>query len=104
MRILIRYNLNLQGYETIHYQSGETFLQHRIPENTGLLIISVQLSDVDGTKLCELIRNQGIHTPILFLTTSWEEEQCDCIENLAVLKKPFSVSDLVNKTRELWQA
>ncbi|MGN8768005.1 response regulator transcription factor [Paenibacillus barengoltzii] len=99
--ILIRYNLEQRGYQIDHYSSGNNFFK-KIHSNPGLIIISVQLSDVDGLKLCEEIRKKGIATPILFLTTSLKDESCSCIDNVDYLRKPFSIPDLIQKVQRVF--
>lgn len=83
--ILLRYNLERIGYNVEHFETGEEYLKHNNPNEFGLIIINVQLGDVDGLKLCETIRNKGIDVPILFLTTSFNQEQCSCVDAMDIL-------------------
>jgi DNA-binding response OmpR family regulator len=66
-----------------------------------LIIISVQLDDIDGLQICERLRNEGIPTPILFLSTNANQENCSCISNIAILIKPFSLDTLFSKVEKL---
>ncbi|WP_154658026.1 response regulator [Fictibacillus gelatini] len=89
------------GNFQLRLTTGEEFLKHNNPNEFGLIIINVQLGDVDGLKLCETIRNKGIDVPILFLTTSFNQEQCSCVDAMDILNKPFSLKDLLSKVEQM---
>ncbi len=98
---LLRYNLERIGYDVEHFETGEEFLRHNNSNAFKLIIINVQLGDVDGLKLCETIRNRGIDVPILFLTTSFAQEQCSCVYAMDILNKPFSLKDFFSKVQQM---
>lgn len=99
--LLVEYNLEKLGYKTEHFTSGKEFLDQLIFNEFNLIIINVQLSDVDGLKLCKKIRNREVTTPILFLTTSLHEEDCSCVEEMTFVNKPFSIKDLLNQIQNM---
>lgn len=99
LALLIGYNLEKSGYRTKNYASSEVFLNQLASNEFNLIIINVQLSDVHGLKLCEEIRNRGVSTPILFLTTSLNEENCSCVEEMTFVNKPFSIKALLNQIK-----
>jgi DNA-binding response OmpR family regulator len=98
---LLKFNLERIGYNVEHFDVGEEFLNHPNPNSFNLVIISVQLGDIDGLKLCETIRDKGINIPILFLTTSINHEQCSCVHAMDILNKPFSLKELFNKVQQI---
>ncbi len=97
--MLVEYNLKKNGYHHIdHYNKGRIFLTNLPSHNYQLVIINVQLFDLDGFTLCHKIREMNRKVPILFLST---DSNCKCKDNIALLEKPFSISDLIGKVEEL---
>lgn len=69
-----------------------------------LLIIDVSLPDGDGVSLCQRLRQDGISTPILFLTA--RDEEYDIVRGLDAggndyVTKPFRVQELLSRIRVL---
>lgn len=69
-----------------------------------LIILDIMLPGIDGLKLCRLLREKGIKTPILMLTA------LDSVDNKVVglesgaddyLSKPFAFSELLARVRAL---
>lgn len=99
--LLISYNLESRGRKVSLFESGEQFLASQY-DQFDLIIINVNLLDVDGLQLCSEMRNRGIETPILFVTTSPSLKDCLCTDNvLEYLVKPFAIKDLINKVDQL---
>nr|MBR4281383.1 response regulator transcription factor [Clostridia bacterium] len=69
-----------------------------------LIILDVTLPDGNGVSLCQKWRNQGIATPILFLTA--KDEEFDVVRGLDVggndyVTKPFRMMELLSRIRAL---
>lgn len=69
-----------------------------------LLILDVTLPDGDGVSLCQQLRQDGIATPILFLTA--RDEEYDIVRGLDAggndyVTKPFRVQELLSRIRVL---
>ena len=69
-----------------------------------LIILDVTLPDGNGVSLCQKWRNQGIATPILFLTA--KDEEFDVVRGLDVggndyVTKPFRRMELLSRIRAL---
>lgn len=69
-----------------------------------LLILDVTFPDGDGVSLCQQLRQDGIATPILFLTA--RDEEYDIVRGLDAggndyVTKPFRVQELLSRIRVL---
>lgn len=71
-------------------------------ESFSLLLFDVNLPDGNGFELFAEIRNQGVTTPLIFLTAQVSEESA--VEGLALgakdfIRKPFSIRELIARMR-----
>ena len=69
-----------------------------------LIILDVTLPDGNGVSLCQEWRNQGVTTPILFLTA--KDEEFDVVRGLDAggndyVTKPFRMMELLSRIRAL---
>lgn len=69
-----------------------------------LIILDVTLPDGNGVSLCQEWRNQGVTTPILFLTV--KDEEFDVVRGLDAggndyVTKPFRMMELLSRIRAL---
>lgn len=83
---------------------GKDGLGSALSFNYDLLIIDRMLPEVDGIKICEIIRKKNIHTPVLFLTA--KDKIKDRVEGLNAgaddyLIKPFAFEELLARVRAL---
>ena len=93
-------NLELKGYDIIHFEDGQKALERFNEEHFDLCILDVMLPGMDGFKLAEKIRKKNRDVPIIFLTARSMLE--DKIKGLKLggddyLTKPFSIEELVLK-------
>jgi two-component system phosphate regulon response regulator PhoB len=106
LTLLLRYNLEAEGYEVEALGRGddaELWLQERVPD---LLVLDWMLPGLSGIELCRRLR-QREHTaqlPILMLTARGEEDER--IRGLATgaddyMVKPFSVPELMARIKAL---
>jgi two-component system OmpR family response regulator len=63
-----------------------------------LVILDVMLPDIDGFEVCRRMRQDGNHTPVLFLTA--RDTTADTVRGLTLggddyMQKPFSLEELV---------
>jgi two-component system, OmpR family, phosphate regulon response regulator PhoB len=106
LSILIKYNLQSEGYHVDHYRDGEeaqTRLRDTIPD---LIILDWMLPNVSGIELCRRLRawSQTQKTPIIMLTARGEESER--IRGLTTgaddyMVKPFSVPELMARIKAL---
>lgn len=91
-------NLVAEGYKTDVAHDGEQALA-KIRANTfGLIVLDVMMPKIDGLKVCEEIRADGLQTPVLFLTV--KGDPADRIRGLEAggddyLSKPFHLKELL---------
>lgn len=92
---LLKDYFELNHYETITAYSGTEALA-KISANPDLILLDVNMPDMDGTAVCEKIRDY-VACPILFLTAKIEDS--DKIKGFAAggddyIIKPFSIEEL----------
>ncbi|MFT5336138.1 MAG: two-component system alkaline phosphatase synthesis response regulator PhoP [Sphingobacteriales bacterium] len=98
LRELVVLNLEMEGYAVEFAESG--FLADEKVRNFDydLVVLDVMLPKIDGFTLCKGWRNDGIETPILFLSARSSPEER--IEGLKLggddyLTKPFELDELL---------
>ena len=95
-------NLELNGYNVVHFADGKSALDHFTKYNFDLCILDVMLPEMDGYTLASNIRKSDIETPILFLTAKSLKE--DRIHGLKLgaddyITKPFSTRELAARIK-----
>jgi len=93
-------NLELNGYNVVHFADGKSALEQFTKYNFDLCILDVMLPEMDGYTLASNIRKADQETPILFLTAKSLKE--DRIHGLKLgaddyITKPFSIEELILK-------
>ena len=98
--LIIKYNLEKAGYETITVSHGNKVLPTVEKNNPSLILLDWMLPEISGLELCKIIRNNPDYknTPIIMLTAKGQEE--DKIAGLSAgaddyVTKPFSVPELL---------
>ena len=95
--------LRLSQYETVETDNGRQALALASEdEGFDLLILDVMLPDLDGFEVCRRLRQEGIDSPVIFLTAADAVE--DRVRGLTIggddyLTKPFSVEELVARVQ-----
>ena len=106
LRDLIRFNLELEGYEVIAAGDGRRALALSREQRFDLLLLDVMLPEVDGFQLCEQIRLTNFEVPIVFLTA--KDTAADRIAGLRkgaddYITKPFNLEELLLRVNRLIQ-
>jgi two-component system alkaline phosphatase synthesis response regulator PhoP len=91
-----------EGYETHTARTGPDGLRlakERLPD---LLILDLMLPGMSGLEICKHIREKGIKTPVIMLTSKTEED--DKVLGLELgaddyVTKPFSLRELLARVR-----
>lgn len=106
IRELVSVALKESGFETKEFASGTSLLEavkQRVPN---LIILDWMMPDLDGLAVCGRLKLDAAtkKIPVLMLTAKVDE--VDCILGLEMgaddyLKKPFSVKELVSRSRAL---
>lgn len=92
------FNLEEEGYQVTHVDNGEDALMYLSRSDFALLILDLMLPGIDGLEVCEQLRQQGNHIPILMLTARSTDQ--DRINGLMTgaddyLTKPFNLKEFL---------
>jgi len=61
--------LRINGHEVVIARNGQEALQNLLPSSgVDVLVIDIGLPDADGRDVCQALRTEGQHAPVLFLT------------------------------------
>lgn len=100
----LKYSLEKNGYCLEIARTVEESLVLIRKNQYDLLLLDVTLPDGTGFKVCEQVRSQGNHVPIIFLTAS--DEEVNIIRGLDsggddYITKPFKLGELCSRIRAL---
>lgn len=93
--MLLRLNLELEGYSVLEAASGAEVRHLLASHDVDLLLLDVRLGDDDGVELARALRGEHPGLAIAFLTGSafgLEQEAGDVSD--AVIQKPFTLEAL----------
>ncbi|WP_113661535.1 response regulator transcription factor [Pedobacter nanyangensis] len=102
--LLIKSGLEEHGYQVSTYPDGQSALNAFQSENFQLLILDVMMPKMSGIAICQQLREQQNHTPILMLTALGTID--DKVNGLATgaddyLVKPFHFRELLARIEAL---
>ncbi|CAN5412409.1 response regulator transcription factor [soil metagenome] len=104
VRFVVASALKLSGFDVTELRSGSEALDSLTSGNGAidLVVLDVGLPDIDGFEVCVRLRSAGIDVPIVFLTA--RDTARDRLHGLTIggddyLAKPFSIEELVMRTR-----
>jgi CheY-like chemotaxis protein len=105
MRLGLRDNLELEGYEVETAADGDEGLQKAGSFTPDLVILDVMLPKKNGFDVCRDLRTRSISTPIVMLTA--RSAETDKVLGLELgaddyVTKPFSITELL--ARVYWRA
>lgn len=100
----IVYNLEEEGYQVDHVETGEAALECLQDKSYALLILDLMLPGIDGIEVCRTLRKQKNQIAILMLTARGAEE--DRVAGLAegaddYLAKPFNLKEFLLRVANL---
>jgi len=101
---LIALNLESLNYEVKHCMSGNCGYKAAKEEHWDAIVLDIMLPDMNGLDICQKLRSEGNHSPILMLTA--KKSEADRVVGLEVgaddyLTKPFSVRELQARIKAL---
>ena len=102
MRDAISRLLNAVGLTVQTFASARAFLNRRLPDVPGCLVLDVRLQGLSGLDLQREMVERGIHVPVVFITghgdipMSVQAMKAGAVE---FLTKPFRDQDLVDAVR-----
>ena len=105
IRSFVVINLRRSGYEPIEAENGEMALEKlKVNPDICMALLDVMLPDIDGFTVTRRIRQEGITTPVLYLTA--RDDTQDKVMGLTVggddyVTKPFSLEEVVARIRAI---
>src|SRR6478736_5942897 len=96
------HHLSLAGYDPVVVRDGDTGLKRLRFETPDVCVVDLMLPRMDGWRLIESARGEGLGTPILVVSARGTEH--DRVHALEIgaddyLVKPFSMKELVARVR-----
>ena len=96
--------LENKGYDVLEAEDGIQGLRQAVSSSPDMIILDVVMPGIDGFRLCRLIRDRGLRTPILMLTEKADEG--DKVEGFSLgaddyVSKPFSKVELYMRVQAL---
>jgi two-component system alkaline phosphatase synthesis response regulator PhoP len=90
------------GYETYTARTGKEGFRQAKEYQPDLLILDLMLPGMSGLEICKRLRDEGVKTPVIMLTSKAEEN--DKVLGLELgaddyVTKPFSVRELLARVR-----
>ena len=97
-------NLEMEGWQVEVARDGASALQEIRKQDPDLVILDIMLPHMDGFQVCQTLRREGNHVPILFLTA--RNSRDDRIRGLEsggddYLTKPFEMQELILRIRAI---
>jgi len=101
---LLSMALRYEGWDVKFASDGQRALQLAREFRPDVIVLDIMLPDIDGFQVLTRMRNDGLQTPILFLTA--KDSLDDRVAGLTVggddyVTKPFSLEELVARLRGL---
>ena len=99
---LLRSALRHFGFDVDVASDGRSALRTVRAQPPDLVVLDVMLPDVDGFEICRRMRDEGIDTPVLFLTA--RDGSDEAVRGLTLgaddyVTKPFSLEEVVARSR-----
>lgn len=97
-------NLEIDGYEVRVAEDGATGLKRARGWNPDLIILDLMLPDLDGYRVLERLRKEGVRTPVLILTARGEESDKVLGFRLGAddyVTKPFGLMELLARVEAI---
>ena len=97
-------SLRYEGFAVYTAQTGRSALDLLRSEDLDLVVLDVMMPDLDGFEVARRMRNEGINTPILFLTAKTEMDDKARGFGLGAddyVTKPFSLAEIVLRVRAI---
>src|SRR5690625_165474 len=104
IRKLLTTSLSFAGFEDTAAANGNEAIRQAMADEPDLIVLDVMLPDMDGFTITRRLRDQGRHTPVLFLTA--RDDVQDKLTGLTVggddyVTKPFSLEEVVARIRAI---
>lgn len=104
VRYLVAEYFRRVGYEVLEAPDGETGLRTGMEKRADVIILDVMMPKMNGFDVCQQLRQNNVHTPIIFLTSKSEEHNTVAgLEGGAddYMPKPFSPRELEARVKSV---
>jgi DNA-binding response OmpR family regulator len=96
--------LTAEFYQFTSESDGEKGFKTAKRNNFDLIILDLMLPGMNGIEICKKLRNEGVRTPILMLTS--KKDETDKVLGLEIgaddyMTKPFSIKELLARVKAL---
>ncbi|MBE0538883.1 MAG: response regulator transcription factor [Ignavibacterium sp.] len=96
--------LTAEGYSIAEAETGNKGFELARKNDFDLILLDLVLPGKDGIEICKDLRNEGVKTPIVMVTS--RKEEIDKILGLEIgaddyVTKPFSIRELVARVKAL---
>jgi DNA-binding response OmpR family regulator len=96
--------LTEEHFSVLSASDGEKGYQTAKRESISLIILDLMLPSKNGKEICRDLRNDGVQTPILMLTS--KKQEMDKVLGLEIgaddyMTKPFSILELIARVKAL---
>jgi len=104
LAMLVKDNLEQNGYEVLHCENGELALKGFGDWEPDLVLLDVMMPKINGFEVAKVIRNKNREVPILFLTAKIKAS--DVVQGFKsggndYLRKPFAMDELLIRMQAL---
>ena len=104
IRVGLNETFTSEGYSVTEADTGNLGFELAHKNNFDLIILDLILPGKDGIEICKDLRNDGIKTPIIMVTS--RKEEIDKILGLEIgaddyVTKPFSIRELLARVKAL---
>jgi len=102
MQVILRDNLEYEGYEVSSAATGEEGVAIALRERPDVVLLDLMLPGMSGYEVCRKIRSNGLMTPIIMITA--RNAEIDRIAGLEFgaddyIGKPFNIRELLARIR-----
>lgn len=102
----LKFNFEQEGYNVLVANDGESALQyfHDPKHPIDLIILDLMLPGMSGYEICQIIRSEDQHIPVIVLSarrlSEDKAEAFDCGTD-QYITKPFALTELLSRVRSL---
>jgi two-component system, OmpR family, alkaline phosphatase synthesis response regulator PhoP len=94
----LKHDLEAAGYEVLIAPNGEDAVMQVVRRRPAAIIIDLMLPSTGGLEMCQTLRERGIDTPILMLTS--RSQEADTIRGLEIgaddyVTRPIGIPDVL---------
>jgi two-component system response regulator FixJ len=88
------------GFVVRTFESPGELLHSDIPKTEACLVVDVNLPEMNGVELCDVLAATGRSLPAILITAQTDDPQTNCLirgaKAVAILHKPFAAALLFN--------